>query len=446
MTDTALKVEVENLSEVKRQLKIEVPSAAVTEEVDKAYRELGKRAKVKGFRPGKVPRSVLELYYHKQIEQEVSDTLVRRSLSEALKEKALEPVNLNWPEPLPQVLAGQDYRYRVEVEVNPEFTVEDYLGLELSAPEVEVSDAEVEARVEEIRQANAVLKPLPESREAQEGDFVVLDYQAYFAGKPVAGAKAEGTYVQVGSGNFNAEFERNLLGLTPGAETRFTVALPQDFANPLLAGKEVEFQVKIDDIKEKVVPDLDDAFAQNLGGNFQTLADLRAGVREDIIKVRERERQAYLENEVVDRLLGRTNFEVPPSLLSQEQESIVREQWERLSQQGMNVSGMDPGKMLEVVKPLAERRVRTKLLLARLATQEGLEVDDAEVAATLARIAVNSGQEVAQVKKFYQEHDLLGALRRQLRQDKTMKLLLGRATVTPLAGASRQGQEEKETA
>jgi trigger factor len=262
----------------------------------------------------------------------------------------------------------------------------------------------------------------------------------------VAGAKAEGTYVQVGSGNFNAEFEGNLVGLTPGTETRFTVALPQDFANPLLAGKEVEFQVKIDDIKEKTVPDLDDTFAQNLGGNFQTLADLRAGVREDIIKVRARERQAYLENEVVDRLLGRTNFEVPPSLISQEQESIVREQWERLSQQGMNVSGMDPGKMLEVVKPLAERRVRTKLLLARLATQEGLEVDDAEVAATLARIAVNSGQEVAQVKKFYQEHDLLGALRRQLRQDKTMKLLLGRATVTPLAGASRQGQEEKETA
>ena len=344
------------------------------------------------------------------------------------------------------MVAGQDYRYRVEVEINPEFTVENYFGLEIAAPEVAVSDAEVEARLEEIRQANAVLKPLPESRGAQEGDFVVLDYQAYFAGKAVEGGKAEGTYVQVGSGNFNAEFERNLVGLTPGSETRFTVALPADFANPLLAGKEVEFQVKIDDIKEKSVPELDDAFAQNLGGNFQTLADLRTAVREDIIKVRERERQAYLENEVVSQLLARLTFEVPPSLISQEQEGIVREQWQRLSQQGVDVSGMDPGKMLEVVKPMAERRVRTRLLLERLATQEGLTVDEAEAEATLARIAVNSGREVAQVKQFYQENDLMGPLRRELRQDKTMKLLLDKATITPLAPGASAEQQEKETA
>ena len=141
-----------------------VPSDEVTQEVDRAYRDLGKRAKVKGFRPGKVPRSVLEMYYGKQVEQEVSDSLVRRSLGEVLKEKDLEPVNLSWPEPMPPPVAGEDYRYSVELEVTPEFTVEDYQGLNLAAPEVAVSDEEVEARVEEIRQANALLKPLAEDR------------------------------------------------------------------------------------------------------------------------------------------------------------------------------------------------------------------------------------------------------------------------------------------
>jgi trigger factor len=429
MSDSALKVEIENLSEVKRKLKIEVPSTEVTQEVDQAYRQLGKRAKVKGFRPGKVPRSVLEMYYHKQIEQEVSDALVRRSLAEALKEKNLEPVNLSWPEALPPVVAGQDYRYSVELEVPPEFTVSDYLGLELGAPEVEVTDEEVEQRLEEIRESNALLKPLEADRGIQKGDFVVLDYEPFFGGLPVEGAKVENTYVEVGSGKINADFEGNLLGLKAGGESRFAVDLPEDFANPLLAGKVVDFQVKIHEVKEKSVPELDDSFAQNLGGNFQTVADLRTAVREDIIKGKERERQAYLENQVADKLLAGHQFEAPPSLIIQEQQNMLRDQMERFGQHGLNVANMDTAKMLEVMKPMAERRVRVQLLLSRIAAQENLTVDDAEVEAALARIAVHSGRDVAEVKKFYQEHDLMGILRRELRDDRTMKMLLEKAEI-----------------
>jgi trigger factor len=442
MTDSALQVEIENLSEVKRKLKIVVPSAEVTQEVDRAYRALGKRAKVKGFRPGKVPRSILEMYYHKDIEQDVSDTLVRRSLAEVLKDKGLEPINLSWPESPPPVVAGQDYRYSVDLEVSPEFTAADYLGLKLEAPEVEVTDAEVEERLEEIRQGNALLKPPAEDRGVQEGDFVVLDYQAVFAGQPVEGAKAEGTYMEVGSGKFNPDFERNLIGLQNGAEARFAVDLPEDFANPLLAGKVVDFQVKIHEVKEKVVAELDDTFAQNLGGNFQTMADLRTAVREDIIKGKERERKAYLENQVADKLLAGHAFEVPPSLVSQEQEDMLRDQMDRYTQMGMNIANMDTAKMMEVLKPMAERRVRVKLVLGRIAEQEGLAVDDAEVDATLARIAVHSGRDVAQVKDFYEEHRLVGALRRQLLDDKTMQLLLDRAEINPIsAPADEEGTE-----
>ncbi len=446
MTAFPMKVEIENLSEVKRKLRIEVDSSEVTHEVDKAYRDLGKKAKVKGFRPGKVPRSVLELYYQKQVEQEVSDTLVRRSLGEALKDHELAPVNLNWPEPPPQVVPGEDYRYTVELEIPPDFKVEDYLELELSAPEVQVTDAEVEARLEEIRQHNATLKPAAEGRGVQEGDFVVLDYQAFFAAQAVEGAKAEGTYMEVGKGRFNQDFERNLVGLRPGAESRFAVDLPNDFANPLLAGKEVEFQVKIHEVKEKVEPELDDAFAQNLGGNFKTVADLREAVREDIIKGKEKERQAYLENQAMDQLLGRHPFELPPSMVQQEQENVFREQWERLGQHGVNLAGIDHAKMMEASKPLAERRVRIRLMLERIASQEGIEIDDAEVEATLGRIALHTGRDVAEVKKFYDEHDLRETLKSQLRNDKTMKLLLEKAHITAAPETPGEGAGEvKET-
>ncbi len=424
-----MKVEIENLSEVKRKILIEVPSAEVTQEVDRAYRDLGRKAKVKGFRPGKVPRPVLELYYHKQVDQEVSDNLVRRSLGEALKEKALEPVGLNWPEPPPPVVPGEDYRFSVEVEVPPEFTVEDYFGLKLSAPEVAVTEDMVDSRLEEIRQNNAVLRPV-EGRGIKEGDFVVLDYQAYYEGEPVEGAKAENAYMEVGAGRFNQDFEKSLHSLEPGGEARFTVELPPDFANPLLAGKAAEFQVKILEVKEKEVAPLDDAFAQALGGNFKTLADLRAAVRDDIIKVKEKERQGLLENQALDQLLERHPFEVPPSLVRQEQESIFRDQIDRMRQYGIDMAGMNPEKMLETYKPMAQRRVRVGLLLERLAAQEQVAVDEAEVEGQLERVAAQSGRPLEQIRQFYREHDLLGALRRQLRDEKTMKLILEKAAIT----------------
>jgi len=384
------------------------------------------------------------MYYHKEIEQEVSDALVRRSLGEALKDNNVDPINLSWPEALPPVVAGQDFRYSVELEVPPAFTAQDYLDLKLEAPEVEVTDDEVDKRLEEIRQSNALLKPPSEDRGVQEGDFVVLDYQGYFAGEPVEGAKAEGTYVEVGSGKFNLDFERNLVGLKEGAEARFAVSLPDDFANPLIAGKVVEFQVKILEVKEKVVAELDETFARNLGGNFQTVADLRKAVQEDIIKGKERERQAYLENQVADKLLAGHQFEVPPSLVLQEQENMLRDQMERFSQHGMNLANMDTGKMAEVLKPMAERRVRVKLVLGRIADQENLTVDDAELESTLARIAVNSGRDVAEVKKFYEERDLKGVLRRELLDGKTMKMVLDKAEISALSASGGEAAEKNE--
>ena len=443
MTISPIKVEMETLGEVQRKLKIEVTSGEVTQEVDRAYRELGKKAKVKGFRPGKVPRPVLELYYKKQVEQDVADSLVRRTLAEVLKEKALEPVGLSWPEPPPQVVAGEDYRYSVVLEVPPQFTVEDYLGLPLAAAEVAVSEAEVQARLEEIRQANALLKPLTEKRPILEGDFVIMDYQAHFAGQAVEGGKGENIYLEVGAGKFNQEFERQLLGVGEGAQSRFTVALPPDFFHPLLAGKVVEFEVKVHEVKEKVVADLDDAFAQSLGGNFHNVADLRRAVQEDIIKGRERERRASLESQVLDQLLARTPFELPPSLLRQEQEGMFREQWQRLESQGLNLAGVDQAKMLEALKPLAERRVRTRLLLEQIAAQEGVSIDEAELEQGLKEVAARSGRDAAQVRQFYQENQLLETLRRSLRDDKTMKLLLDKATVNvpPAAATPATAQE-----
>ena len=431
-------IQMENLSDIKRKLHIVVPSSEVTAEFNRVYKDLGKRVKVKGFRPGKVPRSVLEMYYKKQAEDEVSDALVRRSLAEALKHNALEAVAFNWPEPVPPVVAGEEFRYQVEVEVPPEFTAENYQGLTLEDAAVAVEDKDVDSRLEEIRQSNAMLEPLKESRGAREGDFVVLDYQGYFAGEALPEAKGENIYLEVGAGKFNLDFERNLIGLQPGQESRFAVDLPSDFFNPLLAGKVIEFQVKLQEVKEKAVPELDDAFAQSLGGNFQTLADLRQAIRDDIIKVRENERQGRLEEQALDQLIAAHPFEAPPSLIRQEQEGILRDQVQFMQGQGLNLEGMDMEKMLERLKPKAERRVRVRLIFDKIAAQENISLEEADLEEGLARIAERSQRPVSQVRQYYEENHLMDGLRRQLRDEKVMKLIVDSAQLVPGAGSPTQ--------
>jgi trigger factor len=435
MTENHTTVQMESLSDIKRKLQIAVAAAEVTAEVDRAYKNLGKRAKVKGFRPGKVPRSVLEMYYKKQVQEEVSEILVRRSLDEALREQGLTAVGFHWPEPLPPVIAGEDFRYQVEVEVPPDFAAEGYQGLTLEDPGAEVADEEVEKRLDDIRQSNAMLSPLKEPRALREGDFVVLDYQGYFAGEELAEAKADNIYMELGSGKFNLDFEKNLLGLMPGAETRFTVDLPSDFFNPLVAGKTIDFQVKVHEVKEKAVPELDDAFAQSLGGDFQTAADLRQAVQEDIIKNRERERQGRLEDQALDQLIAAHPFEAPPALIRQEQELMLRDQLSFLQQQGLNLEGLDIENMLERTKPKAERRVRVRLIFDKIAAQENISVDAAEVDQELAGIAERSKRPAAEVRQFYQENNLLAGVERQLRDKKVMQLIVDAANLVPASGS-----------
>jgi|UniRef100_A0A7C3Z0W1 trigger factor len=431
-------IQVETLSDIKRKLRIVVPSSEVAAEFDRAYKNLGKRVKVKGFRPGKAPRSVLEMYYKKQVQEEVSDALVRRSLTDALKEKSLDAVGFNWPEPLPPVMQGEDFHYQVEVEVPPEFTVENYRGLTLEDPGAEVRDEEVEARLEEIRQNNAMLEPLKASRGVQEGDFVVVDYQGYFAGEALPEAQAENVYLEVGSGKFNLDFEKNLLGLPPGQESRFAVELPPTFFNPLLAGKVIEFQVKVQEVKEKVVPELNDTFAQSLGGNFQTLADLRQALRDDIIKDREKERRGRLEEQALTQLIAAHPFEAPPSLIRQEQEGLLREQVHFIQSHGLNLEGLDLEKMLERLKPKAERRVRVRLIFDRIAAQENIAVEESDLEEGLARIAERSRRTLAQVRQFYEENNLMEGLKKELRDEKVMKLILDSAKLVPATGAPGQ--------
>lgn len=433
---SSMKVEVEEVSAVSRKLLVAVPSQEVDQKVDHAYRVWGKKARIKGFRPGKAPRSVLERYFKKQIEEEVSQELLRDSIDEALKEVNLQPVTIRFPEKVPLLIPGDDYKYSVEMEISPEFTPDNYFGLSLSAEKIEVSEEMVDKRLAEIQESNATLEPIADHRPIQSGDFVLLDHQAFWEDQPVEGGSRENYHLEVGVGRFDPGFEQRLVGMAPGQEEEFQVELASDFYNPLMAGKTIDFKVKIHAIKEKQVRPLDDAFAQALDGKFQTLDDLRQAVQSDLILQAERQHKGKLREQLFDQIIEASPFEVPPSLVLREQERLLREQMNIFQQRGLNMVGMDEEKLLAALKGPGERRARLHLILEKIAAQEKITVNPAEVEMAYHQMAAQMQEDVARLKKFYQDNDLEDDLKRQLREDKTMELLLEKSIISTPATAT----------
>lgn len=437
-----MEVKVEEISPVERKLSVAVPSQSVEKQMDLAYRSWGKKAKIKGFRPGKVPRAILQRYYGKEIEEQVSQELFRQSLNEALDEAKLQPVMVKVPNNLPPVVFGDPFRYSVELEVAPDFTPENYLNLTVTSTPVVVTEEMVEHRVEELRQNKATLEPVTEERPVREKDFVVLSYQAYENGVAIEGGGSENAYLEVGAGKLPAEFENRLVGRQRAEEIAFTMDVPADFINPAIAGKTVDFQVNIQEIKFLKVPELDDNLAQAISPELKTLADLREAVRADLQRRGEQENYEKLRQQVLDQIVENNSVELPPSLVRQEQERLVRQQLTMLQNRGLNIAGLDPEKMMERVKDVAEKQTRVNLILDKIAVQEGFTVSDEDVEAGYQRIADQVGDTPEMVKKIYEQRQIVDDFKSQIRAEKTVEFLIDKATVTEVAAAAETAEKE----
>jgi trigger factor len=439
-----MEVKVEEISSVERKLSVAVPSQNVDEQMDLAYRSWGKKAKIKGFRPGKVPRSILQRYYGKEIEEQVSQELFQQSLNEALDEVKLQPVMVKVPNTLPPLVQGNAFSYSVELEVAPDFTPENYLNIELESAPVVVTEEMVDKRLEELRQRQSTLTSIDEERPVQKNDFVVLDYQAYENGSAIEGGGSTNAYLEVGAGKLPGEFEDRIVGMNKGQEITFTMDVPADFINPAIAGKKVEFKVKVQEIKKLEVPELDDAFAQTLSDEFKTLADLRQAVHVDLEQRGERENYQKMREQVMDKIIASNPIDLPPSLIRQEQERLVRQQLQMLQGRGLNVAGLDPEKMLERVKELAEKQTRINLVLDKIAAKEGITVTDEDLEAGYQRVADDIGDKKDMVKKIYQQRQIEDDFKSQIRAEKTVEFVIEKANVKGDAAETETAEAKKE--
>jgi trigger factor len=427
-----MKIQVEDLSPIRKKLIIEVEPEKVKEEWGTVYRGVSKKVKMKGFRPGKVPRSLVERYYGPQIEEEVIRNLVSRNYPEALKESQLIPITMPQLDQ-PALDPEGPFTFQATIELKPEINISEYKGLSLNRQEAVVKEEDVENRLSLIQRSHGVLSSLKEDRPLQQGDFAVIDYESWLDDRPLPDGSATNYDLEVGSGYFNTDFEKELLGLKKGDTREFEIQFPETHGNALLAGKRIKYSVILKEIKERILPELDDEFAKGLQeGFFASLEDLKAKIREDLKNMEKQRAEAKLNEELLEQLMSKTEFEIPESLVDLEMEGMMARMEQDMTRRGMTwpQNEADRNRIRENMKPVAQKRVRRQLILERIAALESLEVNQEELEAEFAKIAQGVNQSAGFVREVYQKNNMLPQLSAQLLEEKTLTFLKDQAQIT----------------
>lgn len=427
-TSGGIDVRVTETSPVVRTLDVEVDSKRVARAFERAYRDLGRKARVRGFRPGKAPRSVLERLYGASILDDIERALVAETLPEAVSRSGLRPVAEPAIEAQPLSDAAP-FRYSARVEVKPVLSLPQVRGLPAVRPSTEVRFEEVEEQLEALRQKHAPLVEEPEGAAAARGNVACVDFVGRIDGKAFEGGSGQDVEIELGAGRFIPGFEGQLEGAHAGEDREVRVRFPDAYGRPELAGKEAVFQVHVAAIKRRALPELDDEFAKDVG-DFASLAELRARIQADLQAARDRAADGAVRRSVMDALLARAPFDVPPGMVDrrlQRRLSLAHRQLERSVPEEALHQQLE--RWSSEWRPLAEREVREALVLEAVAAQEGLAADEAELAVRLEALAKEQGVEPATLRKAYQESDLLEALRVQILDEKAFDLLVREARI-----------------
>ena len=294
---------VEAQSAVKKKLSIEIPQADVAKELDSAYRELKKNAKVKGFRPGKTPRNVLERLYGKEVRADVSSRLIQEAFMEVLKDAELNVVGMPAIDP-PELKADAPYAFDAVVEVKPELENLKIEGFKLKKTLYRPTEEELEAQIQMLRKNLAKMVPIEEARAAAAGDVILIDYEGFKDGQPFTETQKTTDFsMKIGDGLVHKDFDDQVTGMTPGDEKTFNVTFPGDYYNDKLAGLEITFNVTLKEIRVEELPEIDDAMAKRLG-KFESLDELRQQIEENLSKGYAKRQEQELHEQVFTALIA----------------------------------------------------------------------------------------------------------------------------------------------
>ena len=448
-----MKVEVENQPHCVATLKIELPPEQVSKEWDAIANSFAAQARIPGYRPGKAPKRVIEAKFRKDIQDELTKKLVSKSYHEAIAEKQLRVVSLT---NLEDVEFGDDrsMRFRATVVTAPEFELPDYKGIPLQLPDTKVSEEEIDAAVERLREQSADFVDVPERGLAME-DFAVLDFEGTIEGKPIAELAPNASrnlqggkkfWLRLAADNFLPGFVEQLIGQKPDETRSIKVEFPADFPVAEVAGKTAEYQVTLKEIKQRVLPPLDDVFAAKWMPE-KTLADLRQALEHQIEHEKGHELERARERQVVQFLSERIQFELPPNLLKQETRNALAELVQRNRERGVPDDALKEKEeeLIRMASGLAAHRLKTNFILHRIAEQEKIQVTRADLDETIRHQAMHHNITPEKMRQEIEKNDGMNGLVEQVLLGKTIDFLGSNATIesAPTTPVSEQTNELK---
>ena len=421
-----MKVQVETLDSVRRKVEVLLPVETVDEIRETIYEEVKKHAKIKGFRPGKVPKAIITQHYKDYIDEEVKKKMVENTMFDALLEAKVEPIM----EPHVDFLEKEgEHGYVLECEVLPEIELPEYKGIAIEVEPVKVTDEDVDKRIEGMQQMHAEIVAKEPDAVAGKDDFVVIKYQGYLNGQPVKEVVAESYPVELGNATLMPEFENGLIGMKANEEKDIEIAFPEDYPDKSIASKTLVFNVTMKEVKQKRLPEINDEFAKDV--SYENMDALKQGVKGELTKEKEGVRDRETTQKIMETLLKDMTVPVPKGLLEKRLQGMLEEAMSRYQPDKFAAEEMQSIKlrMREEFGKRAEDRLRAEIVLARIAEKEGIKADANDVEERIKKIAEDAKKTYNEIRSVYEQYNLIGGLKSAIIEEKTVSLLRDNAVI-----------------
>jgi trigger factor len=421
-----MKVQVETLDSVRKKVEVLLPVETIDEIREAIYDEVKKSAKIRGFRPGKIPKSIITQYYKDYIEDEVKKKMVENTMFLALQEANVEPV----AEPHVDFLDKEgEQGYVLECEVLPEIELPEYKGIEIEVEPVKVTDEDVDKRIEGLQQMHAEIVAKGSDVAADKGDFVIIKYQGYHNGQPVKEVVAESYPVELGNAMLMPDFEAGLIGMRANDEREIELTFPEDYPDKSIASKTLIFKVTMKEVKQKRLPQINDEFAKDL--SYENMDALKQGVKGELIKEKEGVRDREITQKIMETVLKDMTVPVPKGLLEKRLQGMIEEAMSRYQPGKFTAEEMQSieTRMRAEFGQRAEDRLRAEIVLAKIAERELISADAGDVEERIKKIAEDANKTYNEIRSVYEQYNLIGGLKSAIIEEKAVNMLKDNAVI-----------------
>ena len=442
-----MSVQVEKLEKNMAKLTVEVPAEEVEKALQAAYMKEKNKISIPGFRKGKVPRAMIEKMYGAAVfYEEAANILIQDNYAAAMEESKEDIVSRPTID-IVQIESGKPFIFTAEVAVRPEVTLGKYKGVQVTKIDTTVTDEEVEAALEKEQQKNSRTVTVTD-RPVANGDTAVIDFEGFVDGVAFEGGKGENHPLEIGSHSFIDTFEDQLVGHNTGDEVEVNVTFPEKYQAADLAGKPAVFKVKINEIKTKELPELNDEFASEVS-EFDTLAEYKEDLRKHLEVEKENEAKRTKEDEAIKKIIDKSTMEIPEAMIDTQCENMVNEFAQRIAQSGLSMeqymqfSGMTIDGLKEQVRPEAETRIKSSLVLEQIAKEENIEVSEDEINAEVEKMAAQYGMEADKLKEYLGDAEK-ESIKRDLSVTKAVDLIMENVKERAKAKTKKEKEAEAE--